>query len=69
MLESINVNRKITIGTTLQNNKNIELIVLLQKEFEVKQNTVMYCNSLRLGVSVQREGWSQLMIMNNAWVE
>ena len=57
MLETINVNRKITIGTTLQNNKNIELIVLLQKrEFEVKQNTVMYCNSLRLGVSVQREG-------------
>ena len=52
MLETINVDRK------LQNNKNIELIVLLQKEFEVKQNTVMYCNSLRLGVSVQREGWS-----------
>ena len=57
MLGTISVNRKnITIGTTLQNNKNIELIVLLQKEFEVKQNTVMYCNSLRLGVSVQREG-------------
>ena len=54
---TVNVPRKkITIRTTLQNNKNVELIVLLQKEFEVKQNTVMYCNSLRLGVSVQREG-------------
>ena len=54
---TVNVPRKkIAIRTTLQNNKNVELIVLLQKEFEVKQNTVMYCNSLRLGVSVQREG-------------